>query len=347
MNEPGFDIAVVTPTHNRATLIGEAIESVLAQTWPGRIEMAIVDDGSTDNTDSVVRPYLDAHGDEAGRIVIRYAKQDKQGVVAARNAAIAQTTAPFIAMLDSDDYWASTKLEEQMAVVQNDERIGVVHTSFRYVNERGELTDDGPQRPDNPCVGDCLDVLLNEFVVLFSSVLVRRGVVEQAAATEEHGEPFDARWINSQDYDLMLRCARFCRFGYVAKPLVFYREHGGHGAMGNLKRAFGFHCRVQMDFVKRHGEAIGVTEADVRRRVADFLSGRAESMFWQRRFDQARALCELAKELDVYNDRFAAIGKKASRPQWLYKAKDAVDRMLKSKREASRKTGEQESRKSG
>ncbi len=330
MNQPTdpFTIAVVTPTHNRAGLIAVALDSVVAQTTPVRIEVAIVDDGSTDDTAQALEPYLKKYGDPAGRIVMRYTRLEKQGVVAARNTAIAQTTAPFIAFLDSDDCWHPDKLAKQLAALEADDRVALVHTSFRYVDEAGRITDDGPQRLDNPCVGDCLDVLLHEFLVLFSSVMVRRSVVAKAAKAEAHGQPFDARWTNSQDYDLCLRCARFGSLAYIAEPLTLYRIHGGHGAMGNLARAFGFHCRVQMDFVKRYGGEAGVDEAEIKRRVAKFLGGRAESAFWRRQFETAKKLCGLAKELGVHGPRFEAVERKASRPAWIYKLKDRVDRWL-------------------
>ena len=196
------------------------------------------------------------------------------------------------------------------------------------MNEAGETTDDGPPRLDNPLVGDCLDTLLDEFLVLFSSAMVRRSIVEQAAAAEEHGKPFDNRWTNSQDYDLCLRCARLSHYAYVAEPLTMYRMHGAHGAMGNLARAFGFHCKVQIDFVRRYGTAIGIDDAEIKRRVARFLGGRAESAFWQRQFETSRKLCDLAVELGAGNAKIAAIRKKASRPVWIYKMKDAVDRLF-------------------
>lgn len=330
--ESQFDVAVITPSYNRATLLPIALDSIIAQTLvqtqPGRIEVAVVDDGSTDNTDEVIQPYLDKYSDEISKVVIRYTKLEKQGVVTARNTGIAQTTAPAIAFLDSDDYWDPTKLEKQLALLNADEKVGLVHTSFRYVNEQGVITDDGPQRLANPCVGDCLDTLLNEFLVLFSSVMVRRTIVDQIAGAEEHGQPFDSRWINSQDYDLVLRSARLCELAYVPEPMTLYRIHGAHGAMGNLKKAFGFHCRVQLDFVKRYGDQIGVTESDIKGRVQRFLFGRAESAFWQRQLETSRNLCDLAKELDVYDDRFAEVKRKASRPAWLYKVKDGIDKVF-------------------
>ena len=322
------DVAVIIPTHNRARLIGAALDSVLAQETGASIEVAVIDDGSTDDTPAVMQPYLDAHGDPSARCVIRYTRLEKAGVVTARNTGIASTSAPFIAFLDSDDYWAPRKVQAQLDGLHADPAVGLVHTSFRYVNDRGELTDDGPHRLNNPCVGDCVDALLHEFLIIFSSVMVRRSIVEQAAAAEPHGLPFDPRWTNSQDYDLCLRCARLSRVAYTAEPLTFYRFHDQHGAMGNLRRAFGFHCRVQMDFVERYGREVGIGEAEIRRRVQRFLLGRADAAFWQRRLGDARGLCELATELGVSDTRFTALARKASRPAWLYHMKDRADRLL-------------------
>ncbi|MEX0774303.1 MAG: glycosyltransferase [Phycisphaeraceae bacterium] len=326
-----FDVAVIIPTYNRARLIAAALDSVLAQSYPGRIEAAVVDDGSSDDTAAVMQPYLAQYRNEAGKVVIRYTRLEKQGVVTARNTAIAQTTAPLVAFLDSDDYWHADKLRLQIEVLNADAQIGLVHTGFRYVNEAGEMADDGPQRVDNPCHGDrgkCVNVLMDEDLVIFSSVLARRSVIAQAAAAEPHGLPFDPRWTNAQDYDLLLRCARLCAFVYLSAPLTYYRLHGGHGAMGNFKRAFGFHGRVQLDFAKRWGKDVGIDEADAHRRVAAFLYSRAHSHFWQRRLDVCRQLCDLAEELGVSDERFAELYRKASRPAWMYRVKDRVDRLL-------------------
>ncbi len=323
-----MDVAVIIPTHNRAGLLGAALGSVLAQTTPRRIEAVVIDDGSTDNTDQVIEPYLQRYGDPQGKVTIRYTKLNKQGVVVARNTGIAQTSAPYVAFLDSDDAWAPQKLERQLETIEQDPRIGVVHTSFRYIDEQGVTRDDGPQRPDNPCVGRCVDALLDEDLVLFSSVLMRRSVIDQAAAAEPHGLPFDPRWTNAQDYDLLLRAARLSDYAYLTQPLTLYRLHGAHGAMGNLKRAYGFHCRVQIDFVSRYGHAFGIDEDQAKHRAANFIWGRAESAFWQRQFPIARELCDLARELEIHEPRFDELNQKLSRPVWVYKIKDALDRLL-------------------
>ena len=121
-------ITVVTPTYNRATLISAALDSVLAQTVDVPIEVAVVDDGSTDNTAEVMKPYLDKHGKPGGKVHITYTQLNKQGVVTARNTAIEETNAPYIAFLDSDDYWQPDKLAKQLAILEAKPEVGLVHT---------------------------------------------------------------------------------------------------------------------------------------------------------------------------------------------------------------------------
>jgi len=325
---PQAKVAVIIPTFNRAPLLPAALDSVIAQTVPCKIEAIVVDDGSTDNTDQIIQPYLTRYGDPTNKVVIRYTRLNKQGVVTARNTGIAQTQAPYLAFLDSDDYWAPQKIEQQLQILEQDTQIGVVHTAFRYVDENDQFQDDGPQRPNNPCVGHCVDVLLDEDLVIFSSVLMRRSVIEQAAAAEPHGLPFDPRWTNAQDYDLLLRVARLAPFAYISQPLTLYRLHDGHGAMGNLPRAFGYHCRVQIDFVRRYGNELGINDAQIKIRAGNFIFGRAKSAFWKRQFTVARDLCALARELEIDDDRFAKLRRKMFLwPAWMYKAKDHRDRL--------------------
>ena len=99
-----YQVSVIIPTYNRAALVGEAIGSVLAQSWRG-FELLVVDDGSTDDT----REILTAFG--AAIKVIRHPR--RRGVSAARNAGIQAAKGEWLAFLDSDDLWLSPKLERQ------------------------------------------------------------------------------------------------------------------------------------------------------------------------------------------------------------------------------------------
>ena len=98
-------VSVIIPTYNRAHLIKRSAQSVLGQTYKN-LELIIVDDGSTDNTEDVVKSLDDE------RVV--YIKQTNQGACAARNNGIDHARGEFIAFQDSDDVWHNDKLEKQI-----------------------------------------------------------------------------------------------------------------------------------------------------------------------------------------------------------------------------------------
>jgi glycosyltransferase involved in cell wall biosynthesis len=99
-------VSVVIPTHNRADLLGEALDSALAQTVPPA-EVIVLDDASTDDTPDLVARY---------GAPVRYVRQERAGQSAARNRGAAAATGEYIAMLDSDDVWEPAKLERQLAL---------------------------------------------------------------------------------------------------------------------------------------------------------------------------------------------------------------------------------------
>ena len=106
-------ISVVTPTYNRADFIIEAVESVIEQTYENW-EMIIVDDGSKDDTRTVLQPYLDKYS------AIKYFYQDNQGQSVARNRGIKESQGDYICFLDSDNKWLPKKLELSVdAAVKN------------------------------------------------------------------------------------------------------------------------------------------------------------------------------------------------------------------------------------
>ena len=97
-------VSVIIPTYNCAHYLGQAIESVIGQTFRD-FEIIVLDDGSTDNTSEIAGKYGNA---------IRYIRQANGGLPAARNRAIEASTGEFVALLDSDDWWAPTKLRRQL-----------------------------------------------------------------------------------------------------------------------------------------------------------------------------------------------------------------------------------------
>ena len=101
-------ISVIIPTFNRKKYLGEAIESILKQDYQP-MEIIVIDDGSTDNTETLMKKYPDVH----------YVYQENTGQAAARNRGIALAKGEYLAFLDSDDIWLAGKLHLQMNYMQN------------------------------------------------------------------------------------------------------------------------------------------------------------------------------------------------------------------------------------
>lgn len=106
---PATRVSVVLPVYNRAAYVGEAIESVYAQTLPPA-ELIVIDDGSTDDSVAVVERYA-----RPGLTIVR---QENRGIGAARNRGLRIASCEAIAFIDSDDLWESDKLERQCRALQ-------------------------------------------------------------------------------------------------------------------------------------------------------------------------------------------------------------------------------------
>jgi len=197
-----MDVSVIIPTYNRASMVGDAIESALVQTHPAS-EVIVVDDGSTDDTERVVR----AFGDR-----VRYVRQENRGVSAARNAGMGVAKGELFAFLDSDDLWYSYKLQLQVRVFEQWPGVGLVFSEFDILKPDGTRRSQGSRTwlADGGAVESCyssrtqlcgelppgvppFDVfsgsiyraLLDEALVLTSTAVVRRGAL---AATDRFQE---------------------------------------------------------------------------------------------------------------------------------------------------------------
>ncbi len=152
-------VSIIMPSYNTANFIAGSIESVLAQTYKNW-ELIIVDDCSTDNTDDVVKPYLNDSR-------ITYIKNDKNsGAAVSRNRALQEATGKWIAFLDSDDLWMPGKLEKQIKFMKEN---GYHFSYTKYIeidtdgNENG-VTVTGPKTITktgmfNFCWPGCLTVV--------------------------------------------------------------------------------------------------------------------------------------------------------------------------------------------
>ena len=124
-------VSVVIPVFNGAPFVAHAVDSIRGQSVKD-VEIIVVDDGSTDGTQGVLAELEHTHG-------IRWYQQDHGGPASSRNRGIEAGRGEFIALLDGDDVWLPDKLNAQLSIMRSDVKIGLVHTDYDVVDERGAV----------------------------------------------------------------------------------------------------------------------------------------------------------------------------------------------------------------
>ncbi len=199
-------VSVVIPAWNNASMAAEAVESVLAQTYP-RIEIVVVDDGSNDDTHERLARF---------RPRITLLRQAHQGPAVARNAGIRASRGEFVGFLDSDDLWMPEKVERCLPPLLADPDVGVVFTPARIHETDTGRRYDLPQYERDGWMAR--DLFVECRGVNTSTLLTRRKHLEAV-------EGFDEEFFRAQDWDLMVRMAEVCRFARVAETLTERRLH--------------------------------------------------------------------------------------------------------------------------
>ncbi len=209
-------VSVVIPTFNRAGQVLAALKSVLAQTYR-EFEVIVVDDGSTDQTESVLQPLINARNGEENRV--RYIFQQNQGQSSARNKGVNAAQGEWIAFLDSDDVWFPEKLELQVqAIEQFAGKSWACITDARFVDDKGMDTTSfrrGDRRYEEMTGLDdgaveSLAKMRDPFCV--STLLVHAGVAKKVGW-------FEPAIKYAEDHDFLLRLSLVSPFCYVNKVL--------------------------------------------------------------------------------------------------------------------------------
>ncbi len=199
-------VTVIIPTYNRGWILKEAIDSVLSQDFED-FELIVVDDGSTDNTESILAGY-------AGDIIV--IRQDNRGVSAARNAGITSASGKFIAFLDSDDLWLPGKLACQVDFFITNPEALICQTEELWVRNGKRVN---PKNRHKKFSGMIFEHSLPLCIISPSAVMMKKRLLDQTGV-------FDESLPACEDYDLWLRiCCRYPVF-LIDTPLIIKR--GGH-----------------------------------------------------------------------------------------------------------------------
>lgn len=279
-------VSIVIATYNRAHTLAEAIDSALGQQYP-RVEVIVVDDGSSDTTQELLRTYGD-------RIIAH--RQANAGYAAARNTGLRLARGKYVAWLDSDDLFLPEKTALQVAFMEAHDDVVLISSEFSAFDARGPRSDSvrtyygvfGDERgpgsvfsasellepsgvpwlrgSTHPVVrvwsGGVVHQLLRGSFVHPPTVMLRRTAVEKAG-------PLDETLKNSVEYEFLFRLARFGAFAFVDYPLIRYRFSPDQfsGARHDDSMSLSI-LRILRDLPSTHPDVVVAAPALYRRRLA-------------------------------------------------------------------------------
>jgi len=210
-------VAVVLPTYNRAPLLARAVRSVLQQTFSDW-ELWIIDDGSTDDTRAVVKPFL-----SDPRVFYRY--QENGGVSRARNHAMLATSAPYVAFLDSDDEWKPEKLARQVQFFDVNPGLRLVHCEETWIRGGVEIK---PLKKHAKAGGGRV------FLRCLPLCCISPSTTMMATALARSLGGFREDFPVCEDYDLWLKISAQEDVGFISEPMIL--KYGGHEDQLSLRR---------------------------------------------------------------------------------------------------------------
>ncbi|HTJ56911.1 MAG TPA: glycosyltransferase family 2 protein [Devosiaceae bacterium] len=292
--DPKPPVAVICCFLDGKHFLAEAIESVLAQTYP-HWTLTLVDDGSTDGATEIARAYA------ARDPRVRYFEHENhanRGLSASRNAGIAASDGPLVAFIDADDFWPPEKLSEQVAAIQSDPALAMVSGAALYWRSwnggKDVVVTSGHRsniRIDPP------EALLNVYPLGAagapppSSLLVRREAIERVGGFEAH---FSGIYALYEDQAFLCKLYASMPVYFSDRVWVYYRQHGA-SIMASV-RAQGRYHEVRRYFLRwywRYLDEVPVLHPPIRPAVARALRPyRVPAGLWLLKFGASQRLAE-------------------------------------------------------
>jgi len=203
-------VTVVIPCYNRAEYIQITLNSVFEQTYPN-IEIIVIDDGSLDESFEILTS-------QKHKIrLYQHPGGENRGQSSSINLGLSKACGDYISILDSDDVFASQKIEKQVDYLETNSSIGLVYSNGMNIDSAGKemypLYLDGPRDGIGP-----EEVLESSSFNLPSNAMVRKSVFTKAGFLDESLR-------SAQDHDMAIRIAEIAPIGYLNEILWFYRRH--------------------------------------------------------------------------------------------------------------------------
>lgn len=203
-------VSVVMPAYNAEKYIGEAIDSILGQTYQN-IELVIIDDASTDGTRSVLNKISDER-------VKLYYNDVNRGISYTTNSGIEKCLGEFIALMDDDDVATQNRIEEQVDFLNKHKEIDIVGGSLENIDEEGKHLSFDTATKTNPKYIKAMLLFCN-WKFANATAMIRKSFLE------ESGLRFREGYLGMQDYQFYMECSKICKMSAIDSIVLKNRIH--------------------------------------------------------------------------------------------------------------------------
>lgn len=274
-------ISVVIPAYNTGHLVSEAISSVLNQSHR-RVEVIVVDDGSTDNTQRVVSDLADKDPR------VNYIYQENKGLGGARNTGIYRARGEYLAFLDADDLFLPGKLQKQAEALDADPELGLVAGGHRVVDiDSGQAL--GERQPWHERPSLALETWLVACPIVPGAVLMRSKWARRVNGFQILNPP------GAEDRDMWLRLSHEgCRMAWTPEIVCAYRMHAGQMTRNGKKQSDSTLLALDKFFSQPNLRPEAQAARD--RAYADAYVSGAFRQYGSHQFDDARGTLKRALE---------------------------------------------------
>lgn len=281
---PGL-VSVIIPAHNRAGIVRETIDSILAQTYDN-FEALVIDDGSTDATREVISRYTDPR--------IRYIYRENGGLSAARNTGLNAAAGEFVAFIDSDDIWYSWKLAAQVEIFRRHRDVGLIWTDMSTFAKAGEILEERHLRTyysvyesvdfdsshgragtlmelvadPPPDLAACPYYVADVFQDMFGGNLVHPSTAIVRRDRLQKSGPFEPEVTGpgAEDYHFYFRVTAYGPAAFLDAPTTLFRVHPSQMSTVNGLREARGNLTIVLHWLERHPSIL--PKARIRERLA-------------------------------------------------------------------------------
>ena len=264
---PEVKVSILMPVYNGSQYLSEAIKSALAQTYKN-IELLIVNDGSTDNSADIIRPFL-----KDSRVI--YIEQKNAGVASARNTAIKKARGKYIGFLDQDDLWLPNKLSTQIKFLETNKEIAFVHSRQGYIQTDGAPIHTYSKDWVSDLHGKCFTELFKRNRIAVLTVLLRKSVIDDIGF-------FNETVSRADDYELWLRICSKYSIGFQDKNLALYRCHDKNASHDYIKMEQAELNALETLYNKNKEAFIFIDKNILNNRFSKLHTEVANGFFWQK-----------------------------------------------------------------